>query len=147
MFLTSSAGVTASPSPMLPVTLSTSFMKRLRREPPSEISPLPPSRIPADNERLNASTESMPSSMVPFATKLMTRTGRVWPMRWMRAIRCSRTAGFHGKSMFTSVEACCRLRPVLPASVDRNTRQAGSSRNRSISAGRFSDGTPPWKLT
>ncbi len=37
-------------------------------------------------------------------------------MRWMRAMRCSRTAGFHGKSMFTRVEACCRLRPVLPAS-------------------------------
>jgi len=70
IFLTSSAGATASPSPMLPVTFSTSFMKRLRREPPSEISPLPPSRIPADKERLNASTESMPSSMVPFATKL-----------------------------------------------------------------------------
>jgi len=34
-----------------------------------------------DKERLNASTESMPSSMVPFATKLMIRTGRFWPMR------------------------------------------------------------------
>lgn len=54
---------------------------------------------------------------------------------------------FHGKSMFTRVEACCRLSPVLPASVDRNTRQAGSSRNSSTNAGRFSDGTPPWKLT
>jgi len=25
------------------------------------------------------------------------------------AMRCSRTAGFHGKSMFTTVDACCRL--------------------------------------
>jgi len=65
------------PLSLFPVTLSTSFMKRLRREPPSEISPLPPSRIPADKERLNASTASMPSSMVPFATKLITRTGRI----------------------------------------------------------------------
>jgi hypothetical protein len=65
------------PLSLFPVTLSTSFMKRLRREPPSEISPLPPSRIPADKERLNASTASIPSSMVPFATKLITRTGRI----------------------------------------------------------------------
>src|SRR6266403_751948 len=86
---TSSADVTALPSPMRPVTFSTSFMKRLRREPPSEISPLPPSRIPAERERLKASTESMPSSMVRFATKLMTRTGRTWPRRWMRAMSCT----------------------------------------------------------
>ena len=55
-------------------------------------------------------------------------------------MRCSSTAGFHGRSMFTSVEACCRFRPVLPASVDRNTRHAGSLRNWSTSAVRFSDG-------
>ena len=36
---------------------------------------------------------------------------------------------------------------VLPASVDRKTRQSGSSRKRSTKAGRLSDGTPPWKLT
>jgi len=113
MFVASSAGANASPSPICPVTFSTSFMKRVSRDPPSRISPLPPSRIPADKERLNASTESMPSSIVPFDTKLMMRTGRTWPMRWMRAMRCSRTAGFHGRSMFTSVDACCRLSPVL----------------------------------
>lgn len=73
----SSAGATASPSPMRPVSLSTSFMKRLRREPPSGISLWPPSRIPAESERLNASTESIPSSMVPLATKSTICTGRV----------------------------------------------------------------------
>lgn len=137
----------ASPSPMRPVTFSTSFMKRLRREPPSDISPVPPSRIPANRERLKASTESMPSSIVPLAMKLTICTGRFWPMRWMRAMRCSSSAGFHGKSILTSVEACCKFKPVAPASVDRNTRQSGSSRKRSTSAGRFSEGTPPWKLT
>ena len=53
----------------------------LSRDPPSEISPLPPSRIPSDNDRLNANTESMPSSIEPFAMKLMIWTGRAWPSK------------------------------------------------------------------
>jgi hypothetical protein len=47
----------------------------------------------------------------------------------------------------STLEACCRLRPVPPASVDRNTRRVGLSRNRVTRAGRFSEGTPPWELT
>ena len=49
----------------------------------------------------------------------------------------------HLRIMFTSVEACCRFSPAAPASVDRKTRQSGSARKHSTSAGRFSEGTPP----
>ena len=38
-------------------------------------------------------------------------------------MRCSSTAGFHGRSMFSTTEACCRFSPTPPASVDRNARQ------------------------
>jgi hypothetical protein len=42
------------------------------------VTPADSSRYVRQHGRLNASTESMPSSMVPFATKLMTCTGRTW---------------------------------------------------------------------
>ena len=68
----------------------------------------------------------MPSSMVPWPTKLTTCTPRDWPMRCTRPMRCSSTAGFHGRSMFTTTDAaCCRFRPTPPASVDRNRRHRG----------------------
>ena len=41
----------------------------------------PPSSTPANSDCLNRSTPSMPSSMVPVATKLTTRTGCRWPNR------------------------------------------------------------------
>jgi hypothetical protein len=40
--------------------------------------------------------------MVPLATKLRTCTGRVWPRRCTRPMRCSRTAGFQGTSTLTT---------------------------------------------
>lgn len=93
---------------------------------------------PAESERLKASTESIPSSMVPLAMKLTICTRpRTDPIPVNSPMRCSRSAGFHGRSMFTSVEACCRFSPAAPASVERKTRQSGSARKRSTSAGRF----------
>ena len=54
----------------------------------------------------------MPSSMLPWPTKLTTCTPRDWPMRCTRPMRCSSTAGFHGRSMLTTTAAaCCRFRP------------------------------------
>ena len=40
-------------------------------------------------------------------------------------MRCSRTAGFHGRSTLTTVLAACRFKPVEPALVVRNSRQSG----------------------
>ena len=78
---------------------------------------------------------------------VMICTVRVWPSRWMRALRCSSTAGFQGTSRLTSTAPLCRLSPTPPASVDRNTCTASSSRNRSISSPRLAVGTPPCRRT
>lgn len=50
-----------------------------------------------------------------------------------RPMRCSSTAGFHGRSTLMTTLACCRLRPTPPASVERKIRHSGSSRKRSTS--------------
>ncbi len=113
-----------------------------------KISLSPPSSTPANSDFLNASTDRMPSSMLPWPTKLTTCTPRDWPMRCTRPMRCSSTAGFHGMSMFTTTAAaCCRFRPTPPASVDRNRRHCGSAWNCSTSAPRWSPGTLPLNST
>ena len=112
-------------------------MNLFSRLPPRNTSVSPPSSTPANSDFLNFSTDSIPSSIVPWATKLTTRTGCLWPSRCTRPIRCSSTAGFHGRSMFSTTEACCKFSPTPPASVDRNARQFGSSRKRSIRSLRF----------
>ena len=76
-------------------------------------------------------------------TKLTTVTARFWPLRQARAMRCSSLAGFQGRSRLMTALATWRLRPTAPASDERNSRQAGSSRKRAISARRLSWGTSP----
>src|SRR2546428_10514918 len=40
-------------------------------------------------------------------------------------MRCSKTAGFHGRSTLITVFAACKFNPVEPAFVVRNRRQSG----------------------
>ena len=83
-------------------------MNRVSRVPPRKPR-LAAVEMPADKERLNFSTDSMPSSIVPWATKLTTCTGCFWPSRWTRPMRCSSTAGFHGRSMFTTIDGMLQV--------------------------------------
>ena len=111
--------------------------RELGAPPKKNTSLSPPSSAPANSDFLNASNDRIPSSMVPCATKLMVCTCAFCPSRCTRPVHCSSTAGFHGKSMLMTVEAvCCKLRPTLPASLERNTRQFGSFLNCSINAKR-----------
>ena len=79
-----------------PVAFSTDSMNFFSRVPPMKTSSWPASNTPANIDFLNANSESIPSSIVPWAMKSTTRTGRCWPRRCTRPIRCSKTAGFHG---------------------------------------------------
>ena len=116
-----SSAACAGISGIVSVTCSTSFMKRAMRLPPSETESSPPSRIPAKRDFLNANLLNIPCSIVPSDMKFTTRPVRCWPSRCTRPIRCSRTAGFQGRSRLIIVEAFWRLRPVPPASVERKT--------------------------
>src|SRR6266581_3777025 len=40
-------------------------------------------------------------------------------------MRCSKTAGFHGRSTLITVFAACKFKPVEPAFVVRNRRHSG----------------------
>ncbi len=51
-------------------------------------------------------------------------------MRWARAMRCSSTAGFQGRSTLITVLAACRFRPVEPALVVRTAGTRGRSGTR-----------------
>ncbi len=70
-----------SPPTIEPVTTSTLSMNFESREPCRNTSLSPPSSTPANSDFLNASNESMPSSIVPSATKFTTCTPRLWPIR------------------------------------------------------------------
>ena len=78
--------------------------------------------------------ESMPSSIVPSVTRMYTCTGLFWPILCARAILCSSTAGFHGRSTLTTVSAACRFSPVAPAFVAMKSAHRGSRWNRLTSA-------------
>jgi len=62
-------------------------------------------------------------------------------------MRCSSTAGFHGRSRLMTMLPACKFNPTPPASVDRNILHSGSSKNRSTSIPRFLDGTSPVSFT
>ena len=85
----------------------------------------PPSRTPSNMDVLKRSLAIMPSSMEFFETRFRICTGRSCPSLKIRAIRCSNTAGFQGRSRLMSVLATCRFSPVEPASVEMNTRLSG----------------------
>lgn len=57
------------------------------------------------------------SSMVPRATMRCTVTGRVWPMRWMRATACCCWATLKLGSRRTRWFAAVNVTPALPASL------------------------------
>src|SRR3989338_1075055 len=86
-----------------------------------------PSIEGSKRDDLNLRTACMRSSMLPREMRLMTLTGLPCPCRYTLPMRCSRTAGFHGRSRFTTIEALCKFKPTPPASVERKMRHAALS--------------------
>src|ERR1700737_1738231 len=101
------------------------------------------SNTPANRGFFSRMVSHTRSSMLPVVSMWTTWPGRACPGRGTRPIRCSSRAGFHGGSKLTTAEADCRFRPTPPASVERNTLHAGSSRNFAMSLPRWREGTPP----
>jgi hypothetical protein len=97
-------------------------MKRLSRDPPSEISLPPPSRIRAVGNEIDDPHGSYLTHAMDAGDALFEDCRVSWQVHVHQ-----------GRGML-------QIEAVLSASVDRNTRQAGSSRNRPTSGSRFSDG-------
>jgi len=72
-------------------------------------------------------SERIRSSTLAWVTSRTTCTVLRDPIRWTRARRCSRRAGFQGRSRLITTSAACRLRPRPPASVLTNTAGPGAA--------------------
>lgn len=106
-----------------------------------------PSSAASASSCLAANVVRRLSSIVCSVTSTYTCTGRFWPMRWAREIRCSSTAGFQGKSTLMTVLAAWRFRSVAPALVVRKSRQSSSHWKALTSCCRFFCGTEPSSRT
>src|SRR5262249_6491079 len=96
------------------VAASTVSMNFVSLVPPRNTSLSPPSRTPLNSDFLNDSTPSMPSSIDPLATKFTTRTGCWCPRRCTRPIRCSSTAGVHGRIQVHHNVGVLQVQPTPP---------------------------------
>ena len=110
-------GSAASAAATPPVTVPTLSMNFDSRVPFMKAALSPPSSTPANRDCLNASTPRMPSSMLSWATRLITCTPRRWPMRCTRPMRCASLAGFCGRPLLTTVAACMPQVQTHPASI------------------------------